>query len=57
MLPVDEEQLEEEMEQPLLFVNSDLNFQWPAAISKMMKLVKQPDEHGESCDHVTCMAL
>ena len=46
MLPIDEEQLEEEMEQPLLFVNCDFDFHWPASIAKMMKLVKPPDECG-----------
>ena len=47
MLPIDEEQLEKEVDQPLLFVNSDFDFHWPASISKMMKLVKPPDECGE----------
>ena len=50
---MDEEQLDEEMDKPLLFINSDFDFQWPAAISKMMKLVKEPDKHGECCYHMT----
>lgn len=47
MLPILDDQLEEKLEQPLIFINSDFDFQWPAAIRQMMKLVQAPDNKGD----------
>ena len=47
MLPILDDQLEEELQQPLLLINCEEGFQWPAAIRKMMKLTKPPNEHGK----------
>ena len=34
------------LEQPLLLVNSALDFQGPTSVKMMLKLVKPPNEHG-----------
>ena len=47
MVPVDESELVG-IQQPLLFINSDLDFQGPAAIKKMLKAVKPADKQGTS---------
>ena len=45
MVPVEENELVE-IQQPLLFINSDLDFQGPAAVKKMLKAVKPVDKQG-----------
>ena len=47
MVPVDESELVR-IQQPLLFINSDLDFQGPAAVKKMLKAVKPVDKQGTS---------
>ena len=47
MVPVDESELVG-IQQALLFINSDLDFQGPAAIKKILKAVKPVDKQGTS---------
>ena len=49
MVPVDESELVR-IQQPLLFINSDLDFQGPAAVKKMLKAVKPVDKQGTVID-------
>ena len=46
MTPLSDELMDKPLEQPLLFVNSDLDFQGPTSVKKMLKLVKPANEHG-----------
>ena len=46
MVPLSVELVEEPLKQPLLFMNSDLDFQGPTSVNKMLKLVKPANEHG-----------
>ena len=48
MHPVDEKTLEQGVQQPLVFINSDLDFQVPDSIRKMVKATKPANRQGWS---------
>ena len=46
MIPVHEEVYRDGVDQPLLFINSELGYQWQENITDIMKLVKPKDRKG-----------
>ena len=53
MLPILDDMLDQPLEQPLMISNSEIDFQWPAAIKKMMKLTKESNDQGETAQTIT----
>lgn len=52
MIPVHDEVYSEGFDQPLLFINSELGYQWQDNVDNIMKLVKTTDQKGYTLLHL-----